>query len=415
MNKYKLFRALAVASAIASTSAGLTAADAQTFDQAFPHPPTSSAAASPAAAGTTAQPAFGVYRWGAANKTGGAKANVVYSQWLNRPLVWAEDFEPTDQWENNIEGGGWQLGEWRDWKKALPGRRLVLSVPLLPGDWNRHGAKGGAEKGQPVSWTAAANGDYTEHFTKLAQNLVQYGLGDSIVRLGWEFNGGWYTFRASDNPKAFAKYWGLVVTAMRAVPGAEKMQFCWNPASASLQFPAEQAWPGDEFVDIVGVDLYDQSWAKDTYPLPANGSPEEILKRQQKAWNDVLCNGDHGLMFWKKFADAHHKPLSIPEWGVCQRGDKHGGNDNPYFVEQMSKFILDPANHVAFHCYFDVWAGDGNHQLSPGIKGTEVTKFPQSLEMFRKYFAGTAPAAASTTTPAHVLTTTAPAATGPSH
>ena len=345
-----------------------------------------------------AQPGFAVYRWGAGNKTGGAKANEAYAAWLNRPVVWAEDFEPTEQWENNIEGGGWQLGEWSAWKKAVPGRRLIISVPLLPGGWDRSGAKGGPEAGKPVSWEAAARGEYTGHFKNLAENLVHYGLGDSIVRLGWEFNGGWYTWRASDNPKAFAQAWALIVKAMRSVPGTEKMQYCWNPASSWLQFPAEQAWPGDEYVDVVGLDHYDQSWAPDTYPFPANASPSEIERRQKKAWNDVLLNGTYGLMSWKKFADDHHKPFALPEWGVCTRDDTHGGMDNPYFVEQMSRFILDPANHVAFHCYFDVWAGDGNHQLSPGIDGKEVTRFPKSAAKFREFFAaGARPAAAPLT------------------
>ena len=121
------------------------------------------------------------------------------------------------------------------------------------------------------------------------------------------------------------------------------------------QFPADQAWPGDEYVDIIGLDLYDESWAKDTYPFPADATSEEVEKRQRKTWNDVLLKGDHGIVFWKKFAEAHHKPLAFPEWGVAARPDKHGGMDDPYFIEQMSRFILDPANQVAFHCYFDVW------------------------------------------------------------
>ena len=39
---------------------------------------------------------------------------------------------------------------------------------------------------------------------------------------------------------------------------------------------ADKAWPGDEFVDYVGLDMYDESWAKDTYTWPAAASAEEI-------------------------------------------------------------------------------------------------------------------------------------------
>ena len=55
-----------------------------------------------------AAPYLAAYRWGAANANGGAGANEAYAKWLGRPVVWAEDFEPTEHWADNIEGGGWQ-------------------------------------------------------------------------------------------------------------------------------------------------------------------------------------------------------------------------------------------------------------------------------------------------------------------
>ena len=321
-------------------------------------------------------PYLAAYHWGAANVTGGARANEAYSRWINRPAVWAEDFEPTDAWENNIEGGGWQLGEWRDWKKVDPtNRRLILSVPLLPGGWDRSGAKNGAQAGQPVSLEAGAKGDYNAHFEALARNLVDYGLGDSVLRLGWEFNGGWYTFRASDNPQAWAGYWRQIVTTMRGVKGAEKLQFCWNPALGWQQFPAEQAYPGDEYVDIVGLDVYDESWGQDTYPLPDGASADEIEKRRDKAWNEVIYGGNMGLKWWSDFARAHGKLFALPEWSISKREDGHGGLDNPVFIERMHDFIDDPANNVYFSCHFDVQAGDGHHQLSTGPGEDETNEF----------------------------------------
>src|SRR5215216_6679036 len=50
-------------------------------------------------------PYIAAYRWGAANKSGGAKANEAFAKWLGQPVVWAEDFEPTERWDDNIEGG----------------------------------------------------------------------------------------------------------------------------------------------------------------------------------------------------------------------------------------------------------------------------------------------------------------------
>lgn len=330
-------------------------------------------------------PYLAVYRWAAANRNGGAGGNEAYARWIGRPVVWAEDFEPWDHWEH-IEGGDWQLGEWAEWKKAIPGRRLILSVPLLPGPWDRSGPKTGPRAGQPVSLAAGARGDYNAHFKKLAENLVRHALADSIIRPGWEFNGGWYTWRAGEDPNAFVGYWRQIVRTMRAVPGTEKLQFCWNPAQAYQQFPAEQAWPGDEWVDIVGVDLYDDSWQQGTYPLTPDMSREEMDRRRKLVWDKVLLNGNHGLIFWRDFALKHNKPFAIPEWGVNKRPDGHGGLDSPFFIEQMHAFITDPANRVHFHCYFDVQAPDGGHQLSPGRSGNEKTEYPEAAARFRELF-----------------------------
>lgn len=52
----------------------------------------------------------------------------------------------------------------------------------------------------------------------------------------------------------------------------------------------------------------------------------------------------------------------------------------------MHAFICDPANNVAFHCYFDVQAPDGRHQLSPGVDGNEQTPFPRSATLFKQLF-----------------------------
>jgi hypothetical protein len=328
------------------------------------------------------------YRWGQGGVVKGLYDD--YGQWLNRKVIWAEDFMPTDGW-HKIQGEQWQLGTWKGWIQKQPGRRLILSVPMLPGGWNRKGPAAGPGAGKPVSLEDGALGLYNEHFVKLAENLVAYGLGDTIVRPGWEFNGGWYTWRADskDDGPRFAAYFRQVVQAMRSVPGAEKLTFLWNPAMEPWwPYDPSEAWPGDDSVDYIGIDVYDQSWAKDTYPIPKDATPEETERRQLKVWNDLKNNAKaYGLPYWVEFSKNHGNiPLAIPEWGVCSRSDGHGGDDNPLFIEKMHAFITDPANNVAFHCYFDVDAHDGGHQLCPNPGGKIVTKFPRSSAKFIELF-----------------------------
>ena len=330
-------------------------------------------------------PYHGVFRKSALNPAGGAQGNAAYAKWLNRPVMWALDYTPGATWDN-IQGENWWLHHWSDWKKAVPGRRFVLTVPLLPGPKDLSGPKKGLGAGQSVSLASGARGEYNTYFQKLAENLVKYGLGDSVLRLGWEFDGNWFTWSARKDPDSFAAYFREIVKTMRAVPGAEKLQFCWNPgAGGDKKFRQESAWPGDDYVDIIGLDIYDQSWMPGTYPLPVDATPEDKEARRRKSWDEML-NGDHGLNFWRDFGVEHHKPLAFPEWGDDNRPDNHDGDDNVVFIEGMHKFITDPMNNVYFQLYFDVNAGDGHHQLSPGLDGKYQTEFPLASARFKELF-----------------------------
>jgi hypothetical protein len=340
----------------------------------------------------------------------GITRNAAYAAWLNRTLVWGEDTEPTARWDS-IEGGGWQFGPWGNWVQQNPARRLILCVPMVPGKYDGSGTTDGDGAHQPITLELGAAGTYNAHYQKLAETLVAHKMGNTILRLGWEFNGGWYAWKVNSPEKAtaFAEFWRQIVKTMRAVPGAEKLEFAFNPANGC--YDAASAYPGDEYVDYIGPDLYDDAYSKDTYPWPTDSSPDQILDAQKKAWDDVLFSKNaRGLGFWSDFAREHHKPMCIPEWGVNHKPDHHGGGDDTYYIQQMYKFINDPANNVAWHSYFDVNAGDGHHQLSPKEDGTVVTEFPNAAAKFHELFA----LPSSATSPATVPTLAPPAKTLPS-
>ncbi len=361
----------------------------------------------------TAAPFMGVYRWGQSGLVGGLYD--AYPKWLNRSIIWGEDFMPTEGWDK-IEGQGWQMGPWGDWINKVPGRRYILSVPILVGSWDGKGPRQGPAAGVAVSLEEGAKGTYNIYFQHLAESLVKHGLANSILRIGWEFNGGWYIWRTGTEEKAqaYAGYFRQIVTTMRSVPGADKLQFDWNPAMETWwPYAPDKAYPGDDVVDYIGVDVYDQSWAKDTYPIPPDATDDQALERQKRTWSDVTDNEKaSGLPFWVKFAADHHKPLTIPEWGACIRSDKHGGNDNTYFIQKMHDFILDPANNVYFASYFDVTAGDGDHRLVQEVSKKDPTnikesKLPKSAALFQQLFSLPAsPTASASTTPVKSATGT---------
>jgi hypothetical protein len=198
--------------------------------------------------------------------------------------------------------------------------RLVLGVPILPGTGTGTLAQG-------------ATGAYNQYFTVLAQNLVTDGEANVILRLGWEFNGNWfpwYVATASDAAN-FAAYWRQIVTTMRSVAG-QQFKFLWNPnAPSPTSYTADQAYPGDAYVDFVGTDVYDNYW----------GSP----MTPQAAWTNQLWE-QWGLHWLATFAAKHTKPIAIPEWSGEYRDDGHGLGDDPLFITNMAAWFV--SNNVAF-------------------------------------------------------------------
>jgi len=340
----------------------------------------------------TAPPFKAVYRWGQGGCVSGKYD--AYGPWLNRTNIWAEDFLPTNAWDQ-VEGQQWDLGTWQWWIKKNPGRHLILTPPMLAGGWDGKGPSTGPAAHVPVSLEEGAKGTYNIYYQHLAKNLVKYGLVDvTFLRIGHEFNGSWYSWRVSNakQAEAYAAYFKQIVTTMRAVPGAENLKFVWNPAMMPWwPYDPEKAWPGDDVVDYIGVDVYDQSWSPNNYPIPAGASDADKLARRKRVWdNETNSEQAKGLPYWVKFAAKHgNKPLCIPEWGACIRQDKHGGGDSAFFIEQMYKFIYKPANNVYFECYFDVSAGDGDHRLVPETdknKPPQETKLPEAAAKYKELF-----------------------------
>ena len=330
-----------------------------------------------------AAPPVGVYRWDAPSGPGNVDA---FSRWLGKSAMHAVAFEARDNWAS-IDGADWQLGPWSQWVRAQYGRNLILSVPMLPGATDLAGPDGRVGTSDDLSLAKCAWGYYDTHWKNLANNLAYYGLHWAYLRLGWEMDGGWFAWRAqpgSGREANFAGCFRRIVQVMRAAQPANQWKFVWNPnAGAWDKTYLDKVWPGDAYVDVVAIDLYDQSWALNTYPYPSTCDSTCRLTRQQNAWN----NYSKPLLLLRDYARAHGKAFALPEWGLSLRSDGRGGGDNPYYIRKMHEFITSSYNNVAFQSYFDVTLGAEHHKISPA-DGT-TTKFPQAAELFRQLFGST--------------------------
>ena len=319
-----------------------------------------------------AAPQISVYRWDAPNGPSNVDA---FGEWLGTAPTIAAAYEGKSTWDY-IDGESWQLAPWAQWVQAKAGRNLSLAVPLLPDS-------GG-------SLASCAAGQYDVYWKNLANNLAYYGLHWAYLRLGWEMNGSWFLWGApqgSGKEASFAGCFRRVVQVMRQAQPANQWKFVWNPGfdGWSTATYYQSVWPGDGYVDVVGVDMYDQSWASNTYPYPSTCDASCRLTRQQTAWNYYYPQ----LNTLRNFAAQHGKPMAFPEWGVIIRWDGHGGGDDPYFIQKMHDFIMDPATNTAFHTYFDVSSSAEDSRVTGSIdhdNPTGPTRMPNAAALYKSLF-----------------------------
>jgi hypothetical protein len=237
-----------------------------------------------------------------------------------------------------IEGDPGIIGPWAAWLKQQPGRALAINVPMaapneanLPDDAVRDLLGAGAQ------------GAFDSHYGKLAAALVDAGAPGAIIVLGWEMNGITFTGRCAPDPATWKQYWRRIVTVMRAQPG-QRFTFDFAPNRGPEAVPWSDCYPGDDVVDIIGMDSYDQ---------PPGHTFKDYIDQP------------YGLRFQADFATKHGKRMSFPEWGLFRNGD------NPEYVRDMLGWIA--AHDVAYHsitdyCPHGVWSCEADPDSSQAYR-----------------------------------------------
>ena len=216
--------------------------------------------------------------------------------------------------------------DWSQWATtAGPTRQLIITQSLVP-----------SQVPSQSNWLQlGAEGAYTSYDKQFAANLVAAGLGDSVIRLSPESNGTWNADSLGTTPaqwRLWDETWDLTVAAMRSVPGAN-FQFDFNIAALYRPLPLAQIYPGDAYVNFIGVDAYDSGNLGDT---------------AAERWNTAY-NGTDGIAAVAAFATVHNKPFSIPEWGIAPVSDG-GFGDDPTFVNGIASVVEN--TDTAYQSYF---------------------------------------------------------------
>jgi hypothetical protein len=282
-----------------------------------------------------------------------------FGAWVGRPVKYVVLYNDSSTW-TNLEHP-WFLGaedpdqDWAKWAIKDGARRLVISQSMVPDnpapDWRQRGAAG----------------EYDRHWQVFAASLVDAGIREVVVRLGWEMNTGsfpgHYIGPTELDTAAWKNYFRRIVEVTRSATGS-RILFDWNPNARSGDVPFSDYYPGNDVVDIVGLDVYDTSYGQD-------------LVDPRRRWQELL-HARGGLAEFIAFSKDHGKPMSFPEWALVAPGNPAGSNgagDNPYFVDAMATTVS--TNNVAYEAYYNVPGG-----------GVEMTLYdaPQSREVFRRRF-----------------------------
>ncbi|MBT0772038.1 hypothetical protein KIH74_24055 [Kineosporia sp. J2-2] len=258
-----------------------------------------------------------------------------------------------DSWEGITDP--WFIGTrdpdhaWAAWAAGVPGRTLVIGQGLVP-------------TGSPADWRArGARGEYDQHFRLLGQRLVAAGLGSSVIRLGHEANGTWFFGNIGDTDqdhRDWAAYWARAANILHATPGAN-FRLDWTVSSGQRAVPLASWYPGDDAVDVIGIDQYDTA-------------PEWVGQEPRARWDfqRTQAGGPQSVL---AFARSRGKPVSVPEWGPLP-DDPYGGGDNTYYVTRMTS-LFDTENVV----YQGFWDKTGNGRTT----ASELA--PQAFAVYRDW------------------------------
>ena len=242
-----------------------------------------------------------------------------FEKWLGREADLIHGVVGGANWQDFTSSASWFV---KDFWANTP-NDFFWSVPLIVDDG-------------VASLKTAATGAYNGYYRSVAQSLLgSLDAGETMyVRTGWEFNGPWFQWNADGKQADYIGAFRQFVTTFRQVADeagrSGSFKFEWNVDAASGGMDPATAYPGDAYVDVIGMDFYWKSEFSGTDPV--------------KAFEDMAYR-KYGLAWLEDFAAAHGKPTGYSEWGVNDQA-----NGAPYI--RLVKEWFD-SHDVAYQLYWD--------------------------------------------------------------
>ncbi|MFC3124609.1 glycoside hydrolase family 26 protein [Pseudoroseomonas globiformis] len=257
-----------------------------------------------------------------------------FENWLGCRVDFLMVFTDQASWEG-IGWPSWFINQF----KAL-NKPTLWSVAMIP---------------RGSSLKEAATGKYNRYYVSAAKLLAQtkpFPDGTIPIRIGWEMNGDWFPWAAQGKEADFVATFRHIVDSYRSV--SDKFRFEWN-VNYGQRMDVMKAYPGDNYVDILGMDFY---WK----PQYEGNDPVSAFEKMR----------DHrvGLRWLEEMAKQKGKPTAYSEWGVQ-------GNNAAPFIKLVRDWIAQHPNVL----YTNYWNHDADYAgtLSSG-------RWPASEAAFKQAF-----------------------------
>lgn len=241
-----------------------------------------------------------------------------FARWRGRQLDIAHVFVDRLQGWPGLVTPSWPV----DLFRAFAGT-LMLSMPLYPsGEGNNRDC---------------ARGDYDTEWRKLGAFLVERGRAESILRLGWGPYDREHYWQADSDPSDYVACFRRVVSAVRERAPRVRIDWSFDAIGAPTVAASDPyaAYPGDAYVDYIGIELFDRYPAVQTIA----------------AWDDK-CAAPTGLCSAIRFTRSRGKRVGIAEWGVVGCGAE-GGGDSAFFVQRAVATFAANRDVMAYDVYYD--------------------------------------------------------------
>ncbi len=308
-----------------------------------------------------------------------------YQSWLGHSVPLVEGFGSLQSYPASLSGDEQAL----DCPSYIldpitqVGKTAIISYDFMT--YNQTTRKSDGE-----TWATMANGSNVlpsgktvdQRYKAFGQCLLDHGQPNAIIRMATEFNlNGLFpwTINLYDTTQvaSFVSAERTFSNDIRSLPG-QHFKLDWNfaidPANSGQNI-VTNAYPGDAYVDYVGIDCYDQ-----VLPWGTNWTtPQDQWDRRYNGYN-----GGHGIKYYLDFARQHGKQVSFPEWALGWYYNNNGATqaplEDPYYINQMFAVMNDPTNNVAYESYWEdqngLFTADSSH------------KSPQSIAAFLADFGG---------------------------